>query len=163
VHADDPASYFTSGAGTSPDVAISLRFSTETGGTNRICADSGKNAADASDSLMTRPAGPNLRAARKMTRLLRKQDRLEEVSEALLVLLRSSAELADLVSSPGPLNDTPVYARAKVLAGHAAMLGQLAALVGVVQEDSGLDRFLAGLSEPGPGSTDVWLFDDGRL
>jgi hypothetical protein len=70
------------------------------------------------------------------------------------VLLCTSAELADLVSVPDPLNDTPVYARQKVLSAHASMLGQLAALVGPVDADSPLDDFLRSLAVPDLGAND---------
>jgi len=59
------------------------------------------------------------------------------------------------------MNDVPIYARAKVLGGHASMLGQLADLVGPVRSDSAFDRFLAELSTPGPGARD--MPDDDRL
>ena len=100
-------------------------------------------------------AGPNLRAIRKTARLLRAQDRLDEITEALLVLLRTSAQLADAVSSDDPMNDTPIYARAKLCAGHATMLIRLADLVGPVRGDSAFDRFLAELSTPAPGANDM--------
>jgi hypothetical protein len=92
-----------------------------------------------------------------MARLLQRAERTDEVADALLVLLVASAELADLVSSDDPANDTPVYARAKVLAGHASMLGQLAALVGPVVSEDSFERFMADLATPTPGSgTQAW-------
>jgi len=115
----------------------------------------GQDGADDGGPVVKVRAGPNLRAIRKTAQLLRAQDRLDEITEALLVLLRTSAELADEVSSDDPMNDVPIYARAKVLGGHASMLGQLADLVGPVRSDSAFDRFLAELSTPGAGANDM--------
>ena len=100
------------------------------------------------------PVGSNVRAVRRMARLLHRAERTDEVADALLTLLATSAELADLVSSDDPANDTPIYARAKVLAGHATMLGQLAGLVGPVVADDVFERFVAELSTPSAGATD---------
>lgn len=83
-----------------------------------------------------------------MQRLLRRSGRVDEVADALLVLLGTSAALADAVSSDDPVNDTPIYARQKVLSGHAGMLSQLAALVGPVREEDALDEFIKSLSRP---------------
>jgi hypothetical protein len=96
---------------------------------------------------------------RKLARSLRAEERTGDVSEALLVLLTTSAELADLVSSDDPVNDTPIYARQKVLSAHAAMLGQLAELVGPVDSaDSLLEDFLRSLTVPAAG-----VMDDARF
>ena len=103
--------------------------------------------------------GPNVRAIRKTARRLRAEERTDDVSEALLVLLHTSAALADLVSSDDPINDTPIYARQKVLSAHGVMLGQLAALVEPVPSDTLVDQFLASLITPASSGSD-WPADD---
>jgi hypothetical protein len=109
-------------------------------------------------------SGPNLRAIRKTARRLRAEERTDSVSEALLVLLHSSAGLADLVTSGDPTNDVPVYARTKALAAHGTLLRQLADIVAPLNGDSAVDALLAELVQPGPGVTDVREDPgDGRL
>jgi hypothetical protein len=110
--------------------------------------------ADEVESVTARPAGLNLRAARKLLRSLARQERLDDVAAALGQLMVTSAELADMVSLDTPENDVPIYARSKVLSGHAAMLGQLHQMVGPVVEDSAFDRLMTEIATPGPGSND---------
>jgi len=92
--------------------------------------------------------GANTRAVRKMLRVLARQERLDDVAAALGALMLTSAELADLVTSDAPENDTPIYARARVLQVHAGMLAQLHAMVGPVMEESDMDRWIAEMSKP---------------
>jgi hypothetical protein len=83
-----------------------------------------------------------------MLRTLARTERLSEIAAALGVLMVTSAELADLVTSDTPENDTPIYARAKVLSAHAAMLGQLHTMVGPAQEEGWLEQFIRDSSVP---------------
>jgi hypothetical protein len=112
-----------------------------------MCADDG-------GSIVSTRAGPNLRAIRKTARRLRADERTDTVTEALLVLLHTSAALADQVTADDPANDVPIYARQKVLSAHGTMLGQLAELVGPVTSDTALDAFLAALTVPWSGGSD---------
>jgi hypothetical protein len=98
--------------------------------------------------------GPNARAVRKLARVLRNAERTDEVCEAMLVLLATSATLTDLVTANDPTNDTPIYARQKCVSAHGALLGQLAEWVGPAREDSELDRFLQSILTPGAGALD---------
>ena len=108
---------------------------------------------------MSASAGPNVRAIRNCARRLRAEERTDDISEALLTLLHTSADLADLVSSDDPINDTPIYARQKVLSAHAAMLAQLADLVQPTPAETLLDQFLASLTVPTGGGSE----EDARL
>jgi len=103
---------------------------------------------------MTARTGPNTQAIRKLARLLRSTERADDVSEALLVLLTTSARLTDLVSADDPTNDTPIYARQKVVSAHGTLLAQLGEWVAPARTDSELDVFLRGLLTPGAGSLD---------
>jgi hypothetical protein len=83
-----------------------------------------------------------------MGRVLRREDRLDEIGESVLVLARSSAELVD----GSTLHDAPVYARANALTAHAQILAQLGKLVGRADADDidALPASIVTASSPGP-------------
>jgi len=124
----------------------------------------GRNQRDRAGSVrlvaMRSKSGPNTRAIRKLARALRREERTDEVAETMLVLLTTSAELTDLATANDPTNDTPIYARQKVVSAHGSLLAQLGEWVAPARVDSELDRFLHSILTPGAGSLDQ---DDDRL
>jgi hypothetical protein len=88
----------------------------------------------------------NLRAAGQALARLSKQDRLEEFGELLGVLLRSSARLVD--QAIGPESDCAGYARARIIATHAALIAQFAELVGGAAAGDAFEAFMAQLALP---------------
>jgi hypothetical protein len=111
-----------------------------------IAAESGRDVG----LTVIRSTPSNLRAAARALSKLRKQDRLDELGEALGVLLRTSAALVDDATGPG--SDMAGYARAQVIRVHAGILELLARLVGIEPESDLFASFLAQLSVPGPGA-----------
>jgi hypothetical protein len=73
-------------------------------------------------------------------RLLRRHDRLDELAELLGVLLQTSARLVD--AATGETSDVAGYARAQIIRAHGALIGQMAQLVGTVEEEGWLETFI---------------------
>lgn len=94
----------------------------------------------------------NVRAARKLLRTLRAEERDSEMVDALGVLLVASAELTDACLAPG--SKVPVYARVKAIQATGGILAQIAGQVQPVPEDDAFGRFIAGLTKPTPGAAD---------
>jgi hypothetical protein len=104
---------------------------------------------------MTRPVTPNTTALRSALRKLRKQDRLDEVGQALGVLLVTSAKLVD--EATGPYSDVAGYARARIVQTHGGLLKQMDEHLAPTVGSSAADDFLRSLMVPTLSS---WPPDD---
>jgi hypothetical protein len=125
-------------------LAISPLIARKTEQTNRTGADRVRIAP-------MRKAPSNSRAIARALRRLHKTDRLDEVGDALATLVVTSALLVDEAMSP--TSDMAGYARARVLATHGQLLGQLnEQLAPTLGGQSAMDQFLASLAEPSYGS-----------
>jgi hypothetical protein len=89
--------------------------------------------------------GPNARAAAKLVRLLRTQDRLGEVEEALVALIVTSATLVDATTAD---SKAAAYAKAAVVRTHGGLIEQLRGSVGVGPGSERFAALIAELSKP---------------